>query len=893
MKINVTEVSENYAYSLPTRRFATVAVPIMAAWGDGCIIKRNFDSEDASYGQHNNETSGTLSQFTYGDLQVLHSDDWEVPSTHNIPWQRFPATNEGVASFIATFRGACDKFSSVNDFSYGYAHTLLLSGYDVLVCRICDGVTAKNYKDGELPPPPPPAPPYSAEIINITGSETTPKLTIRTTNHTDEDVLGGWAITIRPTPASAAINQEPDNLQNFDRSSGSPELNNWLRQKDGTLITLTAPQSANSAIPANGWYQYDVQLRSVQNVSLKVEDWVVTPKPVEPVEPIDIEAVLPDIGADGYRPVMVSAKYPGTFGNRIWVRFRPYKGRFNQKTDTGTPVEQAWRTATVFVMDDQGVRKSVESFTFSITVDDSNDTAPYWREAYSGVSSKSKFVSLDAINPDCPIDEETGKVILVDPKNDPEKQALFLFNGSGNGTGIAGSGVNAPNHRWERRDFGFWISECVSFEDTAVRSGRQGTDYFLYPQDYASVKDSDGQYHIVNKFVAPRFTDPGNASDPGNVSRLWSMYYDSLSNSQLKLEAVRQAALRYCLYAIPALTDKIHYEYDVLMLPGWDDQNFGAEIAQTADGGDAANNDYKASQLQKVMAAVCVWSKCGVACLDAPRHAPFRCIKNHEDGGLAQQLAQEIPVTSVRFDNEDIGLDDTNNVVALDGEPLRATKATMLVNWVDYTFPILGNTKTAVSPTLANLLIRRSQLEQQALRQFWCQPTNQVHKVRFGKVDNRIGQVLLEYWQDNDRGVGVNPIVNDPDMGVVLRGNFTLFDNPEMSYNALRNLSTRYLFNEVAKAAFNAGRRIQLTYNNVTAMGRFKAAMYPVLDAMVDAQAIDGYLILINPDINGLDQVNANSVVGNIYLKVNGVVQDIDIALIALPPGTDLSQFTS
>ena len=55
--------------------------------------------------------------------------------------------------------------------------------------------------------------------------------------------------------------------------------------------------------------------------------------------------------------------------------------------------------------------------------------------------------------------------------------------------------------------------------------------------------------------------------------------------------------------------------------------------------------------------------------------------------------------------------------------------------------------------------------------------------------------------------------------------------------------------------------------------------------------AIDDYYVKMAADINGLDQVNANTVIGKIYLVINGVINDIYIDLIALPPGTDLNQY--
>ena len=40
-----------------------------------------------------------------------------------------------------------------------------------------------------------------------------------------------------------------------------------------------------------------------------------------------------------------------------------------------------------------------------------------------------------------------------------------------------------------------------------------------------------------------------------------------------------------------------------------------------------------------------------------------------------------------------------------------------------------------------------------------------------------------------------------------------------------------------------------------------------------------------------IDTINANSVVGTVYLVIAGVIENITVDLIALPQGTDLSQY--
>ena len=60
---------------------------------------------------------------------------------------------------------------------------------------------------------------------------------------------------------------------------------------------------------------------------------------------------------------------------------------------------------------------------------------------------------------------------------------------------------------------------------------------------------------------------------------------------------------------------------------------------------------------------------------------------------------------------------------------------------------------------------------------------------------------------------------------------------------------------------------------------------------MKNQHAIDDYYIRMASDINGLDSVAANTVIGKIYLVVPGVVNDIDIDLIALPPTASLDDY--
>ena len=188
------------------------------------------------------------------------------------------------------------------------------------------------------------------------------------------------------------------------------------------------------------------------------------------------------------------------------------------------------------------------------------------------------------------------------------------------------------------------------------------------------------------------------------------------------------------------------------------------------------------------------------------------------------------------------------------------------------------------------LMIQRAMILNQASQYEWALPTNRKHNLDIGKLDYTISKKQLDEWQKIE-GVGVNIITTIPDLGTTLWGNSTLFEVPPATYQALSNLSTRYLVNAIKDLVYRVGIQITFQYNNEQAYSSFYAGVTPLLDTMKNLGAIDDYLVKMASDVDGLDQVNANTVVGKIYLAVNGVVNDIVVDLIALPPGTDLSQF--
>lgn len=327
----------------------------------------------------------------------------------------------------------------------------------------------------------------------------------------------------------------------------------------------------------------------------------------------------------------------------------------------------------------------------------------------------------------------------------------------------------------------------------------------------------------------------------------------------------------FALNVYDLLKDKLAYNPNRVISPGWDDQDISALTGQQV------TRLGTLSPIHVKLMDVAYYSRCATALLDIPKSLPRSAVYNDStvdsEEGYAQKLARFVP---------------KNAAMDINGA-LYQTHSALFAPWGQYTY--VGTSKqNPASPSFQTLLIQRAMLMNQSVQYEWAMPSNRKHKLALGKLDYTVPKKLLDVWQTLE-GVGVNVITNIPDLGTSLWGNSTLYEVPPATYQALANLSTRYLVNAIENIAYKAGISITFQYNNDEAYSKFYAAVTPILDTMKNVGAIDGYYVKMAADVNGLDQVNANTVIGKIYLVINGVINDIIIDLIALPPGTDLTQF--
>ena len=308
------------------------------------------------------------------------------------------------------------------------------------------------------------------------------------------------------------------------------------------------------------------------------------------------------------------------------------------------------------------------------------------------------------------------------------------------------------------------------------------------------------------------------------------------------------------------LTDRLSYNSNRIVLPGWDDLDI-----EYLTGEKVARMD-SISPLHARLMEVAAGSRCATALIDIPRALDRGGVYNDTGAasteGYVQKLSEYVPAG-----------------VQTDG--LFSTHSAIFAPWGQFVYVGTGKQQIA-PPSLFALLIQRGMIVNQPLQYEWAMPTTRKHNVQIGALDYIVPKALLDVWQSKE-GVGVNVIANIPDLGLSIWGNSTAYDVPPATYNALANLSTRYLMNAVRNQAFRCGLAITFQYNNDEAYSKFYAGVTPLLDTMKSVGAIAKYDIQMAADINGNDSISANSVIGSISLWVYGVIDQITVDPVALP----------
>ncbi len=313
------------------------------------------------------------------------------------------------------------------------------------------------------------------------------------------------------------------------------------------------------------------------------------------------------------------------------------------------------------------------------------------------------------------------------------------------------------------------------------------------------------------------------------------------------------------------LTDKLAYTSSRLIMPGWDDQDV------TALTGEEITRLDGISPLHAKMMEIAYTARCLTAFIDIPRSVPRSAVYNESGDPATEGYAQKIS----GYISPSVGVDDA----------LFASHSAIFAPWGQYKYA--GTARNAICPpSFFALMIQISMIKNQSLQYEWAMPTTRKHDIKIGKLDYVVPKKLLDEWQSIE-GTAINVIANIPDLGISLWGNSTAFQVQPATYNALQNLSSRFLVNAIKNLVYKVGLSITFQYNNQEAYNKFEIGCTPLLETMTNVGAITGYDIEMSADINGYESINLNSVIGVIKIYVQGIINNITVDLICLPAGTE------
>lgn len=492
--------------------------------------------------------------------------------------------------------------------------------------------------------------------------------------------------------------------------------------------------------------------------------------------------------------LVVTAKYPGTFGNNLRVQLK-------KKESAGS----LYWSLIGYAVDSTGATRAIENLIFVFDIEHSTDTIVTIDEL------QSKFFEFTVIR------------TITDSSNIGGTSLVALAGGS----------------------------------DVENAADQTASQIMTDAVTYAALRYNDGSQYLS---TLTRLAGSGTVSKTTAENIRFNEWIYSRTTGA---KATREAYVGTKDGVLDLLKDRINYNPNRIISP-WDDQDILA-----LDPDQAIPNMVPSPMALELM-EVAADSRCATAYIDVPRSLPRSRVWDDTEGnfGYAQQLSST---------------EDALN------DPLYPSNSALFAPWGQYTYA--GTSRQApATPSFMALLIERAMIKNQSAQYEWALPTTRNNNVKLGQLAYTVPKALLDNWQASD-GTRVNTITTVPSLGTTIWGNATLFDVPVATYQALMNLSTRKLINAVKDTVFKIGIGLEFQYNGQEAYAKFFAGVTPLLDTMRNVGAIEDYKVKMSADINNIDSINANSVVGTIYLVIVGVIENITVDLIALPQGTDLNQY--
>lgn len=612
-----------------------------------------------------------------------------------------------------------------------------------------------------------------------------------------------------------------------------------------------------------------------------------------------------DYYANGY--VKFKAKYPGTFGNNIQISVQKMK-----YVDPNTRETVYYWNIVTYVVDASGVRSSVENKSLVFNIDKATDSVPYYKDV------ESNFWTIKDVKGTIVETESAKGFVWYD-------SAISLPNPLGDGKKASdyyGNYVRLGIYN-ETKVMKYVLTDTSTVLTAAVPAGTDYNDNILaslIAADNDTDTDSDTDTEVdpdvakalkFEEIIKPRFEWAKNYQ-LSSSEYSYPIFVSEGALTKLGLELQKKSeTVKNILYyqewlrthlvglnllasdgstnlggLFDLLKDKLSYNPNRVISPGWDDQDYTMYTDDQAtinqyygQNTDTSTCKFLPSPLHLKLMDVAYYSRCATGFIDVPKSIERKYVhienpNNLNALGYIQELARVVPKDSMLETNAS----------------LFTTHCGFFAPWGQY--PYVGSNKmTETSPSFLTLMIQRAQILNQATQYEWALPTNRKHNLKIGKMQYTVPKKVLDQWQKLE-GASVNVITNIPDLGTNVWGNSTMYEVPPATYQALANLSTRFLVNAIEDLVYRCGIAITFQYNNNQSYSAFYAGVSPLLDTMRNVGAIEGYRIEMSADINGEDYVNSNTIIGKIWILVAGVVNDIYVDLVALPAGAGIDLAT-
>lgn len=750
-------------------------------------------------------------------------DDYD--QLESLRWQRFSANQKGMESFVSTYRGPASMYRLANDYSYQMAMTLLTAGYDVLVCRLCPGTKAQV-------------------VLNL-----------------GDKISGDRDIVIKAKYPGTFGNNLKVTLSKkvgYNEITRQYDMSYWnmvvyivdaagVHTAVENLTFVAELKNATDTIP----HIDEMSSEFVEITECSITDDIPMSEP--------ISGML--IGGSD-KSNLESESTSSILKKAYELATSRYNSNSCRYLNELYSLQGKCAPSTLLVNGKAYNKGDIISYT-TVIKNASSVASINGNIKLSGMSSALKLTGPAPATPDprpdamFPTLSAAGSALSVQLR--PYGNAdLITFSAIGDNISFSDEGGILVTLEYTVTGVGGSVNISTTIDELYDSNGRALSDISAESKVELKRASSNGS-------TSPDIsggTISGEAAEVIYYKQWLYTYLTGYDSNGVHTDGI------YDL-----LKDKLSYNPQRVISPGWDDQNLEEICGQSF----TAEDIRVQSPIHIKLMDIGYNSRCATSLLDVPKSLPRSLVYNESikesELGYVQKLARYLPST--------VG-GDVNST-------LYSTHSALFAPWGQYTY--VGTSKQAPAPpAFLYLMISRAMILNQTLQYEWALPTNRKHNLRLGKLDYTVPHKLLNEWQKLE-GVGVNVITSIPDMGNTVWGNSTLYEVPPATYQALSNLSTRYLVNAVEDVVYRCGISITFQYNNEQAYNKFYAGVTPTLDTMKNVGAIDDYYVRMAADINGLDQVNANTVIGKVYLVVNGVINDIIVDLVALPPGTDLNQY--